>query len=99
MDVDNFRQWSNAIAPYVAIAATIWVAVRVQHVKYLVNSEMTKFRETLIGELEAAKASLFAAGQQDIRDKNRTTVTAAAHATEAAAVATTAAANAVKSGK
>jgi hypothetical protein len=96
VQANEIQAWMQAVAPWVAIGATIFVAFRVQTVHRLVNSEMDKFRAALKSLAEANEAHVFQAGQQDIRDKNRETVAMAAEATAAAAKATSAAANAIK---
>ena len=85
----------NALAPWVAIAVTLYVAMRVQAVHRLVNSEMDAFRAALKHLAEAKEAEVFQSGQQNIRDANRETLSEAARATVAAARATTAAAEAI----
>jgi hypothetical protein len=96
------KDWSEVFAPWAAIGVTLWVAMRVQAVHKLVNSEMDEFRATLQRLADANATQQFQHGQQSVRDTNRTTVAdaakttlAAAEATTAAAGATTAAANAV----
>ena len=76
---------------------------KIQKVHVLVNSEMAKFREALQRLFEAKENEVFRAGQQDVRDSNRsviqsaaTAISAAGTATVEAAKATTAAAEAVQ---
>ena len=85
---EAIRSWLAAVAPWVAIGATLWVAYRVQAVHKLVNSEMDSFRETLRKLAIANEAAVFVAGQQNIRDANRSAVSDAAKATDSAAQAT-----------
>jgi hypothetical protein len=95
MTSEEIRQWLGALAPWVAIGITIWLGTRIQAVHRLVNSEMDSFRATLKRLADANEATVFHAGQQNIRDVQKGIVVAAAHATEEAAVATTEAARAV----
>ena len=99
MTAQSFQQWMNTVAPWVAIVVTLYVALRVQAVHQLVNSEMDKFRATLKALAEANEAAVFRAGQQNIRDTNQGITVAAADATREAAIATAAAAEAVRTTK
>jgi hypothetical protein len=94
VDGATARDWLNSVAPWAAICVTLWVATRVQAVHKLVNSEMDSFRATLKRLAEANEATVFRAGQQDVREALRGTTLAAAHATEGAATATSDAARA-----
>lgn len=92
----EIKEWLQTVAPYIAIFVSLYIAIRVQAVHKLVNSEMDQFRATLKRLAEANEASVFRAGQQNVRDANRNTVVVAGQATRAAAEATTAAASAVE---
>jgi hypothetical protein len=94
MDATSIQVWMQTIAPYLGIAVTVWVAMRVQTVHRLVNSEMDQFRKALKDLADSQKAGVFHAGQQDVRDTTRGLITAAAVATTAAALATEKAADA-----
>lgn len=95
MTFDDAQKWSIVLAPWATIFVSVWIARRVQAVHKLVNSEMDQFRATLKKLADANEAIVFSQGQQDVRDKNRTALRDAAHATEAAAVATSDAARAI----
>ncbi len=87
------REWLATLAPYIAIAVSLWLGSRIQVVHRLVNSEMASFRKSLQELAAANEASVFRDGQQQVRDTTKGIVQAAALATEAAAQATVAAAS------
>ena len=91
---EELRGWLNALAPYLAIGVSIWLAFRIQAVHQLVNSQMDAFREALEKLAKEQAAGIYQAGQQNVRDSQHGVAVAAAHATESAAVATTEAARA-----
>jgi hypothetical protein len=91
---EELRGWLNAMAPYLAIGVSVWLAFRIKAVHQLVNSQMDAFRAALQKLADEQAAGIYQAGQQNIRDTQKGVTVAAAHATESAAVATTEAARA-----
>lgn len=88
------KDYLREFLPLISIFVTAYVAIKVAGVHKLVNSEMDKFRETLKKLAEREADAVFRAGQQAVRDANRSTLSEAARATTAAGNATTAAAEA-----